>query len=149
MADRFTQDSGAPLPWQPRPLSIAVLDSDEHLADALCARLRESGFAASAFYDIGALLDTHREKRFDGYVLDFLADWQPQSSALDGLVASIRGGPDSDVPIFILGNDAAPERTPKLGGILMRHRVRYLVRPLRIDYLARSVGEAVLHHAGI
>jgi DNA-binding response OmpR family regulator len=136
-------------PWQPKPFSIAVLDSDEYLADVLCDLLRESGFDAAAFYDISALMKTHRTTMFDAYVLDYLADWLPQSNALESLVTSIRGGVNSDVPIFVLGNQIAPEKIERLGNIIMQHKVRYLLRPLPATYLAKRVGEAVAKRAGI
>jgi len=136
-----------PRPWHPRPFSVAVLDSDETMADALCGLLRNNGFAATAFYDIDSLAEVHPAACFDAYVLDFLADWQPESHALTDLVAAVRG--TSDVPIFILGNQIAPESNDKLGTILMRHKVRYLLKPLRADYLARRVGEAIAEHAGL
>ena len=143
------EDRPDPRPWLPQPFSIAVLDSDETLADTLCGLLRDSGFVATAFYDIAPLTQAHREKPFDAYVLDYLADWQPQSNALGNLVASIRSGTDGDVPVFILGNQIAPESTEKLGNILIQHKVRYLLKPLRASYLARQVVEAVAARAGL
>lgn len=142
------EDQPAPRPWHPQPFSIAVLDSDEHLGDTLCGLLRDHGFAATAFYDISSLAQVHRTKTFDAYVLDYLADWQPQSHALEDFVASVRTA-EGDVPVFILGNQIAPERTEKLGNILMRHKVRYLLKPLRIAYLAKRIGEAVAERAGL
>ena len=136
-----------PRPWQPRPFSIAVLDSDETLADTLCGLLRDSGFAATAYYDIDALAHVQQTGSFDAYVLDFLADWQPESHALQDLVTAIRVS--GDMPIFILGNQIAPESNEKLGGILMRHKVRYLLKPLRADYLARRIREAIAGQAGL
>jgi DNA-binding response OmpR family regulator len=136
-------------PWEPKPFSIAVLDSDEYLADALCDVLRDRGFAAAGFYDMSSLTQAHETTRFDAYVLDYLADWQPQSSAMENLVASIREDVNGDVPIFILGNETAPERTERLGNIIMHHRVRYLLRPLSATYLAKRIGEAVAKRAGL
>jgi DNA-binding response OmpR family regulator len=136
-------------PWRPPFFSIAVLDSDEYLADTLCELLRDSGFAATAFYEISSLAQAHRTEMFDAYVLDYLADWLPQSHALENLVASIRGGANADVPIFILGNQVAPERIERLGNIIMQHKVRYLLRPLPANNLAKRVGEALAKRAGL
>lgn len=137
-----------PRPWRPKPFSIAVLDSDEYLADTLCERLRSSAFEASAFYDIGALLQAHRQAGFDAYVLDYLADWRPPSAGLETLIASICSR-HCDVPIFILGNQAAPERIDGLGSILMQFRVRYVLKPVEVAYLARRITEAIMKRAGI
>jgi DNA-binding response OmpR family regulator len=130
-------------------LTIAILDSDEFLADSLCAMLRERGFAAAAFYEMAALRQAHAAAPFDAYVIDYLADWQPQSRALQELIASIYSGPKRDAPVFILGNQTAPERDARLGGLLMQHKLRYLLRPIRLSYLAQRVGEAVMDRAGL
>ncbi|MFC7515946.1 hypothetical protein ACFQUU_13105 [Herbaspirillum sp. GCM10030257] len=136
-------------PWQPKPFSVAVLDSDAYLADTLCGLLRDSGFVASAFYDIASLLQAHQTTRFDAYVLDYLADWLPQSRALENLIGSIRGSTDGNVPIFVLGNQTAPERIERLENIIMRYKVRYVLKPLRASYLAKRIGEALARHAGL
>jgi DNA-binding response OmpR family regulator len=138
-----------PRPWQPKPFSIAVLDSDEYLADMLCARLHGSGFNASAFYDIAALMTAHRNTVFDAYVLDYLADWRPPSTTLETLIASIRGGNNRDVPVFILGNQVAPERIEGLGDIIMRYKVRYVLKPVEMSYLAKRITEAIAQRAGL
>jgi DNA-binding response OmpR family regulator len=136
-------------PWQPKPFSIAVLDSDEYLGDVLCDLLRDSGFAAAGFYDIASLMLAHQATMFDAYVLDYLADWPPQSNALENLVASIRGGTSGDVPIYILGNQVEPERIERLGNIIMQHKVRYVLRPLSAPCLAKRVGEALAKRVGL
>jgi DNA-binding response OmpR family regulator len=136
-------------PWQPKPFSIAVLDSDEYLGDVLCDLLRDSGFAAAGFYDIASLMQAHQATMFDAYVLDYLADWLPQSNALENLVASIRGGTSGDVPIYILGNQVEPERIERLGNIIMQHKVRYVLRPLSALCLAKRVGEALAKRVGL
>lgn len=138
-----------PRPWQPKPFSIAVLDSDEYLADILCERLRRLAFNASAYYDIGLLTQAQRHTSFDAYVLDYLSDWLPPSTALETLVASIRTSSNGDVPIFILGNQIAPERIDGLGQILMQYKVRYLLKPIEMAYLAKRIGEAVVKRAGL
>lgn len=136
-------------PWQPKPFSVAVLDSDEYLADALCGLLRDSGFVASAFYDIASLLQESQTTKFDAYVLDYLADWLPQSRALESFIDSIRSSADGDIPIFILGNQVAPERIERLGNIIMQYKVRYVLKPLRTSYLAKRIGEALARKAGL
>jgi DNA-binding response OmpR family regulator len=136
-------------PWQPTPFSVAVLDSDEFLADTLCGLLRDSGFAASAFYDIASILHAHQTTRFDAYVLDYLADWLPQSHALENFIDSIRASTSGNVPIFVLGNQASPERTERLENIIMRYKVRYVLKPLRASYLAKRIGEALARNAGL
>jgi DNA-binding NtrC family response regulator len=134
--------------WRPKPFSVAVLDSDETLTDALCAVFHAQGFEARAFYDLASLVAAHREAGFDAYVLDFLADWHPDSNGLETLIASVRdGGPD--VPVIVLGNHAAPERAGRLGAILMGFSVRYQLKPVKVEYLARQVIEAVARRAGI
>jgi DNA-binding NtrC family response regulator len=136
-------------PWRPKPFSVAVLDSDETLADALCDILRHNGFVATAFSEVASLSQAHQASSFDAYVLDFLADWRPESHALESLVASIRQGDSRDAPVFILGNQAAPERAGRLGDILMQYHVRYQLRPVRVSYLAQQVMEAVAKRAGL
>lgn len=136
-------------PWQPKPFSIAVLDSDEYLADTLCDTLRSQGFAATAFYDTASLMRAHETKQFDAYVLDYLADWFPKSRALEDLIASIRTGTNGDTPIFILGNQIEPERVERLRNILMQHKVRYLLKPIQASYLAKRIGEAVAKRTGL
>lgn len=138
-------DRPAPAPWQPKPLAIAILDSDEFLADSLCDLLRRRGFAASAYYDMRALAEAHAASPFDAYVIDALADWQPDSHALEDLLASI----SDDAPVFLLGNHTAPERDARLGALLMRRRLRYLLRPIRLSYLEKRIAEAVLERAGL
>jgi len=135
-------------PWFPAPFRVAVLESDETLADTLCGLLREKGLAPAAFYEIGSLVSAHGQKPFDAYVLDYLAAWQPESPALEALVASIRGA-DLNVPLFILGNQAHPETNEKLGNILMRFKVRYVLKPYRAVYLAREIAEAIAVRAGL
>lgn len=142
-------DQPAPAPWQPKPLTIAILDSDEFLADSLCDLLRGRGFAASAYYDMVSLLQAHESGAFDAYVIDCLADGQPGSHALEDLVTSIRTGRHADAPIFILGNQTAPETDARLGDLLMRHRLRYLLRPIKLSYLEKRVAEAVMDRAGL
>jgi len=142
-------DRPNPRPWQPRPFSIAVLDSDEYLADTLCARLRSSVCDASAFYDIAALMTAHQSTGFDAYVLDHLADWLPPSTTLEALIASIRSGNNRDVPVFILGNQVSPERIEGLGDIIMRYKVRYVLKPVEMNYLAKRITEAVALRAGL
>lgn len=142
-------DRPAPAPWQPKPLTIAILDSDEFLADKLCDMLRARGFAASAYYDMAALTQAHEAEAFDAYVIDCLTDWQPGSHALEDLIASIRAGGPADAPVFILGNHTAPERDPRLGRLLMRHRLRYVLRPIRLSYLEARIAEAVMERAGL
>lgn len=136
-------------PWMPKPFMIAVLDSDEHLADSLCSALRDTGFDAYAFYDMPSIMQAHERDLFDAYVLDYLADWQPDSSLLETLVDAIRVGDNSDAPIFILGNQIEPERVERLANILMRYKVRYLVRPLKTDYLVKRLSEAIFSRAGL
>jgi len=143
------EDGTGSRPWYPPPFSIAVLDSDEYLADALCGLLRDCGFAATAFYDIVALVAAHQAKAFDAYVLDYLADWQPQSTALGDLVASIHSGAGNEPLVFILGNQIAPESTEKLRNIVMRHKVRYLLKPVRASYLVKRISEALAARAGL
>jgi DNA-binding response OmpR family regulator len=138
-------------PWQPKPFTVAVLESDEYLADTLCGLLRDSGFVATAFYDIASLMQMqmHQTSKFDAYVLDYLADWLPQSRALEHFIGAIRAGTDGDVPIFVLGNQAAPERVERLENIIMRYKVRYVLKPLRASYLAKRIGEALARRAGL
>ena len=136
-------------PWLPKPFSIAVLDSDEYLGDVLCDLLRDCGLAAAGFYDIATLMQSHQATMFDAYVLDYLADWLPQSHALENLVAGIRRGANRDAPIFVLGNQVAPERVERLGNIIMQHNVRYMLRPLPATYLAKRVVEALAKKAGL
>lgn len=142
-------DSRESRPWYPRPFTVAVLDTDETLADTLCVMLRERALAPTAFYEIAPLVSAHHSASFDAYVLDYLADWQPQSDVLEGLVASIRDGENKDVPVFILGNQVAPESSDKLGRILMRHKVRYVLKPLKSAYLAKEIAEAIAMRAGL
>ncbi|MBK4738953.1 response regulator transcription factor [Noviherbaspirillum pedocola] len=142
-------DQPAPAPWQPKPLTIAILDSDEFLADSLCDLLRKRGFAASAYYDMVSLLQAHDGGAFDAYVIDSLADSQPGSHALEDLVTSIRTGRNADAPIFMLGNQTAPETDARLGDLLMRQRLRYLLRPIKLSYLEKRVAEAVMERAGL
>ena len=141
------EDSAGPRPWRPQPFTIAVLDSDETLADTLSDLLRTNGLAPSVFYDIDSLAQAQRKTAFDAYVLDYLADWQPESDALERLVGAIREA--GDAPVFILGNQTAPESNEKLGRILMQYKVRYLLKPLRASYLARRIGEAIALRAGL
>ncbi|NEX60013.1 response regulator transcription factor [Noviherbaspirillum galbum] len=136
-------------PWRPRPFSVAVLESDDTLADALCDLLRESGFTAACFADVASLAEARMASPFDAYVLDFLADWSPGSSALERLVDAIRAGEEKDAPIFVLGNQPHPERVDRLSGILMDHRIRYQLKPVKTSYLARQVTEAVAKWAGL
>ncbi|WP_151637855.1 hypothetical protein [Noviherbaspirillum aerium] len=152
------EERPVPRPWQPKPFSVAVLDSDEYLADRLCERLRSTAaFNASVFYDIAVLTKAQRQDGFDAYVLDYLADWPPPSAALETLIASIRNGPSSnssnsngsDIPIFVLGNQTVPERIEGLGDILMKYKVRYVLKPVQVEYLAKRVAEAVAKRAGL
>lgn len=138
-----------PRPWQPKPFSIAVLDSDEYLADTLCERLRSIGFDASAYYDINVLIQARRHTSYDAYVLDYLTDWLPPSSTLETLITSIRGGHNANVPIFVLGNQTAPECIDGLGHVLMHFKVRYLLKPIDMSYLAKRIAEAVMKRAGL
>lgn len=144
------EERQAPRPWQPKPFSVAVLDSDEYLADRLCERLRSTAaFNASVFYDIAVLIKAHQQDGFDAYVLDYLSDWLPPSTALETLIASIRNGTSSDIPIFVLGNQTVPERIEGLGDILMKYKVRYVLKPVQVEYLAKRVAEAVAKRAGL
>ena len=143
------EDRPGPQPWRPKTITIAVLDSDETLADALCALLRDGGFVATPFYDLASLTLTHRAARFHAYVLDSLAAWRRDPSELETLVASIRDGTQGEVPVFILGNQVAPERSEALGRILMHHQVRYILRPVSAGYIAAQVRDAVARWAGL
>lgn len=136
-------------PWMPKPFTIAVLDGDEQLADTLCDALNEGGYAATAFYDMESLLAAYRHARFDAYVLDSVTDWHLESESLENFVASIRTEDHSDAPIFILGNQAEPERVEWLANILMHYKVNYLIRPLRTSYLVKHLGEAIARRAGL
>lgn len=136
-------------PWMPKPFTVAVLDSDEQLADELCGALQEAGLDAYAFYDMPSMLQAHKRDKFDAYVLDYLADWQPESTALETLIEAIRVGDHSDAPILILGNQIEPERVERLANILMRYPVRYLVRPLKTTYLVKRLREAIARRAGL
>ncbi len=136
-------------PWMPKPFTVAVLDSDEHLADELCNSLQEAGFDAYAFYDMPSMMQAHERDKFDAYVLDYLADWQPESTALETLIEAIRVGDHSDAPILILGNQIEPERVERLANILMHYPVRYLVRPLKTTYLVKRLREAIAKRAGL
>ena len=138
-----------PRPWMPKPFSVAVLDSDEHLADALCTALQETGLDAYAFYDMPSMMQAHERDQFDAYVLDYLADWKPESTALETLIESIRVNDRSDAPILILGNHTEPERVERLAHILMHYKVRYLVRPLKTTYLVKRLREAIAKRAGL
>jgi hypothetical protein len=59
------EDRPGSRPWQPKPFSIAVLDSDEYLGDVLCDLLRDSGFVAAGFYDIASLIQARQATMFD------------------------------------------------------------------------------------
>ncbi|GIZ53926.1 hypothetical protein NCCP691_39400 [Noviherbaspirillum aridicola] len=131
----------------PGPFSVAVLDSDAYLGDALCAMLRDSGVAPVVFYEAAAFLEAHRNGAFDAYVLDATADW-PAPGDLERVVAAIRARDGGAVPVFILGRHAAPERAEGLAEVLMRHRVRYVLRPARVSYIATQVGEELARRAG-
>lgn len=136
-------------PWMPKPFTIAVLDSDEHLADELCSALQEAGFDARAYYDMQSMMQAHERDKFDAYVLDYLADWKPESNALETLVDAIRVKDRSDAPILILGNHGEPERVERLANILMHYKVRYLMRPLKTTYLVKRLREAIAKRAGL
>lgn len=136
-------------PWMPKSFTVAVLDSDEQLADSLCEALSEMGFAPTAYYEMRFLVQAYQSNRFDAYVLDYLADWQPESRALESLVSAIREGDCSNVPIFILGNQIEPEKVERLAGILLQYEVRYVLKPLQTTYLAKSIGEAIAKRAGL
>lgn len=126
-------------PWLPAPFSVAVLDSDPFLGDTLGALLRERGLAPSIFYDAAAFLAAHEAGAFDAYVLDAASDW-PSSTDLGNVVDAVRGKGGA-VPVFILGNHTAPERVEGLGQVLMRHRLRYVLRPARVAYVAAQLVE--------
>lgn len=136
-------------PWCPKPFSVAILDSDPYLADVLCGLLQDSGFDATAFDSGISLAQAHHTTPFDAYVLDYLAAWPPQSDLLENLVASISCGANSEAPIFIFGNQTAPERTEKLANIVMHYKVRYLLRPIQSSYIAKEVSEAIAKKAGL
>lgn len=136
-------------PWMPKPFTIAVLDGDEQLADTLCEALNEGGYAATAFYDMDALLAAYDRQRFDAYVLDATTDWRPEAKSLEKLIESIRINDRSDAPVFMLGNQAEPERVEPLASILMQYKVNYLIRPLRTSYLVKHLGEAIAKRAGL
>lgn len=136
------EDHKARPPWLPEPFTVAVLDSDPYLGDILAKLLRERGFAPAVFYDGASLLAAHASASFDAYVLDAMADW-PRPQDLEAIVASIHARESGSVPVFILGNQVAPERSEGLSDVLMRHKVRYVLRPVRADYIAAQVGEEV------
>lgn len=135
--------------WRPKPFSVAIVDSDEFLGDTLCKLLNDGGCAATVYYDAAAFLATHGAGGFDAYVLDFAAGWPREGDALEKLVAGLRAGERGEKPVFILGSHAAPEQVDGLAPVLMRHKVRYILRPVRAAYVAQQVGEALARAAGI
>ncbi|WP_331942089.1 hypothetical protein [Noviherbaspirillum sp.] len=140
------KDQNRTPPWLPKPFTIAILDGDAWLGESLGRLLDDGGCRATAFHDAAAFLLAHSSQPFDAYVLDFLADW-PAPATLPALVSEICAG--GDTPVFILGNFIAPESVPGLGEILMRHKARYQLRPIRADYLARQIREALALKAGL
>ena len=106
---------------------IAVLDDQPTVTDSLCLFLRQAGFRAEAFHDIGALQAALAQSPYDAYVLD----WVVGDETVGGLVEQLRAA-DRHCPIAILTGKAS-ERGEVVTGIadlVAKHDVRYFSKPL-------------------
>jgi CheY-like chemotaxis protein len=120
--------------------SVAVLDDDAESADNLCAHLSASGYQTTAFYAMPALRAAMAQRRFDGYVLD----WIVGDETVRDLIGQIRA--DCPLtPILVLTGQVGSGRVNEssVATALATYGLLYFEKPVRLAIISAALAQGL------
>jgi CheY-like chemotaxis protein len=119
---------------------IAVLDDDTESTDNLCAHLTASGYQTRAFYTVAALRTALAQRRFDGYVLD----WVVGEETSKDLISQIRAA-DAHTPILVLTGQMGSGRVNEsaVATALATYGLIYFEKPVRLAIISAALSQAL------
>lgn len=120
--------------------SVAVLDDDAESADNLCAHLSASGYQTSPFYTVAALRAATAQRRYDGYVLD----WVVGDETVRELIGQIRGD-CLLTPILVLTGQIGSGRVNEsaVATALATYGLLYFEKPVRLAIISAALAQGL------
>lgn len=126
---------------KPDAPSIAIVDDDENSANNLRDFLNESGFDATAFYDLSTVEHAIQERKFDGFVVD----WYLCQRTAESLIKQIRSFANPSVPILLLTGEVQTGRAQvsDVARIIRQFDVIYQDKPIKLPIIAAELSKAM------
>jgi CheY-like chemotaxis protein len=120
--------------------SIAVLDDDTESTDNLCAHLAASGYQTSSFYTVAALRTALEQRRYDGFVMD----WVVGEETSKELISQIRAA-DAQTPILVLTGQMGSGRVNEsaVATALATYGLIYFEKPVRLAIISAALSQAL------
>jgi CheY-like chemotaxis protein len=120
--------------------SIAVLDDDTESTDNLCAHLAASGYQTSSFYTVASLRAALEQRRYDGFVLD----WVVGDETSRELIAQLRAA-DAQTPILVLTGQMGSGRVNEsaVATALATYGLIYFEKPVRLAIISAALSQAL------
>jgi CheY-like chemotaxis protein len=124
---------------QPNAPSIAVVDDEKPSADNLRDYLNDCGFQAMSFYDSMTVEKANQERRFDGYVIDWILGEQTSES----LIRQIRTSVNPSAPIILLTGqyDTGRLNVSDVARVVRQFDVVYQEKPTRSPVIAAELSK--------
>jgi DNA-binding NtrC family response regulator len=113
-------------PQPPARASVAVVDDDASIREAMVSVLEELGFAVEGFADAESAQAAQRQRVFDAFVVDWTLQRGTSEALLRGLVQC-----DARCTIFLLTGSL------EVGGIPVDARLKTVLRMGQIEYRAK------------
>lgn len=122
-------------------ISIAVVDDDKDSADSICDFLNEQGYRAESYYTPTKAREAVQQRKYDGYVLDWILDTETAES----LIREIRASDNPRAPIFLLTGQLDTGRVEEsdIARVIRRYNVDWLEKPARLPLLAAELARKI------
>jgi DNA-binding NtrC family response regulator len=119
--------------------TVAVLDSDRAVTDAICAHLQDSGYDARPFHRLGDVAATGTSGNYDAVILDWLVGDEPTLP----FIASIRAH-DATCPVILLTDEVQKGRVreSEIAEAVRRFNLVFSEKPVRLTILSASLARA-------
>ncbi|MRW90051.1 response regulator [Duganella sp. FT80W] len=125
---------------QPNAPAIAVVDDEKPSADNLRDYLNDCGFQATAFYDSVALEKANQERKFDGYVIDWILGEQTSESLIQQIRTSVN--PSASIILLTGQYDSSRMNVSEVARVVRQFDVVYQEKPTRSPVIAAELSKA-------
>lgn len=125
------------------PVRVAVLDDDRDACDSLCELLEASGFNATPFYALNALVSALPDQIFDAFVLDWVV---PGGTVLPGLMRIREVNEHAPIAILTGKLDSGEADAHGIAGALGAYRADYFSKPSPVAIIAAALKRGIARH---
>jgi CheY-like chemotaxis protein len=125
---------------QPNAPAIAVIDDEKPSADNLRDYLNDCGFQATAFYDSVALEKANQERKFDGYVIDWILGEKTSESLIQQIRTSVN--PSASIILLTGQYDSSRMNVSEVARVVRQFDVVYQEKPTRSPVIAAELSKA-------